>query len=120
MSDNKSSHQYEFTEECVQEWCDMNNEAMTGDELFTDNIVPNMMLVDRTSSIVKEMFDGQTIISRLTAVRFRSAVFVGESVNISITVERSEDQVRSIWFEIKSVERSELAVNGYMDVVTGE
>jgi len=115
---NESSYQFDFTEERVREWCDVNDEVLTGDELFGDNVVPNMMLTDRVSIIVREMFDGQTIISRLTAVRFRDALFVGESANISISVERSEGQTRSIWFEIESAERSELAVNGYMDVVT--
>jgi len=106
-----------FTESRVREWCNQNDDEPVGEEVFNEQAVPGLMLLDSLSSLVHGLDDGDVVLSGITAARFRDPVLIGESVNFTLGDVEEGENMSTVEFEARVEDRDSLVATGVLSVV---
>jgi len=102
-----------FTESRVREWCNQNDDEPVGEEVFNEQAVPGLMLLDSLSSLVHGLDDGDVVLSG----RFRDPVLIGESVNFTLGDVEEGENMSTVEFEARVEDRDSLVATGVLSVV---
>jgi acyl dehydratase len=110
--------EYRFRSDEVEEW--RHNNSVAGEEMFGEDTVPGMMLLDKLNGLVTEELgddDQEVVLSGITAARFRDPVYIDEYVTITLCDIEEGNHYTTMDFECRAEERDSLVAHGALTAV---
>lgn len=123
MSEDTFERAVSISQDEIDKWCAKNGDhnplhdsEAAEDSVFGKTVVPGMMLLDKLSGLLNNFGESTTILTGVTACRFRDPALPGEVLTYTASVSNETPNYDSIEFKIRARERGSLVAHGSVQI----